>query len=294
MKEITEIKVPAKEITIEEETEDVKNTSSPKRMSDDVEMGSDIEKLLGEAVEATVVRKMPNAKDDPELKWLAVATLRYRHYDMKSATERLLNFLDWRIKNSVVNQDITKDTKVQTQLREKVTRILPTRDKAGRAIMVINFRKHDPRKYTAQDTVKCVHWLILNSLKTDPKLQKNGFVTVNDMIGTTHQNLDINIPRTLLPLFSKVFPVRIGGVYIVNPTAMLQVVVPLAQRLSPKLAKRIHIYGTNKEKLLRNFDKDALPEELGGTFKFDYDGWLEKQFKPIEEPTVEKELQILA
>jgi len=113
--------------------------------------------------------------------------------------------------------------------------------------------------------------------------KKNGFVTINDMSGTTHHNLDLNIPRVILPLFSKVFPVRIGGIYIVNPTAILAVVVPLAQRVSPKLAKRIHIYGTQKEKLLRNFDKEAIPEELGGTLKFDYDSWIEKQFT---KPTV--------
>jgi len=277
LNEIKDLKVtPTEEIKTEEDDEDVKISSQKK--TSDVEMGSDIEKLLGEAVEATVLRKMPKAKDDPELKWLAVAVLRFRHYDIKSATDRLLSFLDWRIKNDVVHQDVTKDKKLQAQLREKVSRLLPTKDKQGRGIFWINLKNHNPTKYTAQDTVRCIHWLFLHALKNDPQLQKNGMVGINDLVGTSHRNLDINIPKALLPLFSKVFPVRLGGIYFVNPTAILQIVVPIAQRLSPKLAKRIHIYGTQKEKLLRNFDKEALPEELGGTLKFDYDSWLEKQF----------------
>jgi len=110
-------------------------------------------------------------------------------------------------------------------------------------------------------------------------IQKNGFVVVNDMINATHHNLDLNIPRTLFPLFNKIFPARLGGLFIINPTALLQVMVPLYQRFSPKLAQRLHIYGTQKAKLLRNFEKDALLEELGGTLKFDFDSWLEEQAK---------------
>jgi len=243
-------------------------------------MGSDIEKLLGEAVEATVLRKMPKAKDDPDLKWLALAMLRFRNYDIKSATDRLLTYLDWRVKNDVVHHDITKDKKMQVLLKEKIVRLLPTRDKQNRGIIILNLRNANPKKYSSIDTVKCIHWLLLTALKKDPLIQKNGFVGINDMLGATHHNIDINVPRTLLPLANKVFPVRIGGMYIMNPNALLQIMVPLYQRFSPKLAKRIHIYGTHKEKLLRNFDKDAITEDVGGTLKFDYDAWLEKQFNP--------------
>jgi len=282
LKEIKDFKIvtPTKE-TPQEEDEDLKKLSSPSKKPSDVEMGSDIERLLGEAIEASVLRKLPKASNDPELKWLAIATLRFRHYEIKSATERLLWFLDWRAKNDVVHQDISKDTKLQAQLKEKAIRLLPTRDKQNRGILVINLKNHKPKKYTANDSIKCVHWLIVTALKNDPLIQKNGFVVVNDMINATHHNLDLNIPRTLFPLFNKIFPARLGGLFIINPTALLQVMVPLYQRFSPKLAQRLHIYGTQKAKLLRNFEKDALLEELGGTLKFDFDSWLEEQAKKM-------------
>jgi len=146
LKEIKDFKIvtPTKE-TPQEEDEDLKKLSSPSKKPSDVEMGSDIERLLGEAIEASVLRKLPKASNDPELKWLAIATLRFRHYEIKSATERLLWFLDWRAKNDVVHQDISKDTKLQAQLKEKAIRLLPTRDKQNRGILVINLKNHKPK-----------------------------------------------------------------------------------------------------------------------------------------------------
>jgi len=280
IKEIKDLKLDTPSTTPpEDESEDLKRIAPPSKKPSDVEIGSEMEKLLGEAVEATAIRQFPKAKDDPELKFLAVAVLRFRHYDIKSATDRLVRYLDWRVKNDVVHQDITKDTKLQAQVNEKVLRFLPTRDKYGRGIFVVNMKNNKPKKYTAMDVVRTVHWNLYSALKSDPLLQKNGLVVINDLIGTSHHNVDLNIPKHLFPLFTKIFPARIGGIFIVNPSPLLAVMVPMYQRFSPKLAKRLHIYGTNYGKLLRNFDKDALLEEHGGTLKLDYDAYLSKVMK---------------
>jgi len=261
----------------EDKSKEKTTTTTPKK-TPDIEVGSEMEKLLAEAVEATISRQDTKAKDDPELKFLALATLRFRHYDIKSATSRLGLFLELRRKYQVTNQKIT-DAKLRAFLDTGTMRILPKVDKGGRVIMVLNLAKHNPKNFATVDVIRGVHYLIMVALKRSPDIQKNGLIAIHDMKGVTHQNVDLQIPKELGPAFNKKFPVRMGGVYVVNPTAMARVLVPLYQRISPKLAKRIHIYGTKLEKLERNFEKDALLEELGGTLKFDYKEWIEDQAK---------------
>jgi len=264
---------------IEEPTEEKDKTpTKEKPKSPEVEVGSEMEKLLGEAVEATVLRQDNKAKDEKDIKWLCLATLRYRNYDIKTATNRVLELLEWRRKWDIVNQKLDKTTK--DFLQTGVVRLLPKPDKQGRAIMILNLRFHT-KKFTAADVIRSIHWLVIQALKRDPSIQKNGIVAVNDMKGVTHNHLDLNIPKELLPAMSKKFPVRMGGIYLVHPTALLRVLIPLYQRFSPKLAKRLHIYGDNLGKLQRNFDKDVLPEDLEGTLKYDFNAWVEEQAKSL-------------
>jgi hypothetical protein len=113
---------------------------------------------------------------------------------------------------------------------------------------------------------------VLLNLLRDADVQRMGVAVVSDARGAGLSNLDAGIPKMI---FGKVFPnlpIRVGRMVIFNPPWIIgNVLFPIIQMfLSAKLKERLAmIKDKNTDRLLEYFPQSALPEELGGTGRFD-------------------------
>lgn len=160
--------------------------------------------------------------------------LRGRKYDVDRAAELLPNFL-------ALMQEFGPGTGDSAQLKDdlKSRKFVNTggRDIAGRAMILLRFRHHDPKKSKANDMARLVVLVMLEVLTGNPDAQRVGIAILNDVSGVGLKNVDPAVPKLM---FSKVFPrlpIRIGRICIFNPPWFFgHVLLPIVMFfMSPKL-----------------------------------------------------------
>lgn len=104
-----------------------------------------------------------------------------------------------------------------------------------------------------------------------------GLALINDARGAGLSNLDAGVPKMVFGKVLPNLPIRVGRVVIFNPPWIIgNVVFPILQMfLSAKLKERLSVIkDKNTNRLLEYFPQNALPEELGGSARFDADAFV--------------------
>eukprot|EP00457_Paulinella_chromatophora_P006708 gb/GEZN01006727.1/.p1 GENE.gb/GEZN01006727.1/~~gb/GEZN01006727.1/.p1 ORF type:complete len:313 (-),score=85.34 gb/GEZN01006727.1/:641-1579(-) len=241
----------------------------------DVQIGSEIEQLLTESLAATVARQEKSVLEDKEYQHCALLTLRIRNYDMKSAAERLKNYMHFRITNKVSEWNPQKSPMCKKIMQVSLINVLPDLDKSGRMMIWARKRYDQPESWSPMDLIKTMHYVYLAEYaKRDPKVQMLGLTIMLDMAKATHKNMDMNLPKIFFKEVGKSFPFRFSNMLIVRPSGLVSVVLPVIKAFAPaKLAARINVV-EDKTKLADFAELSHLPEELGGTLKYDRAAWL--------------------
>eukprot|EP00808_Paulinella_micropora_P005190 g11104.t1 len=253
-----------------------------------VEIGSEVEKLLTESLTATVARQHKELADDPEFERCALLTLRVRHYDIKSAAPRLVSYLQFRKENKVSEWTPEKSPICKKILERDLVNPLPGLDKEGRLVMWIRKQFDDPKSWKAIDMIKTMHYVLMTEFaRRDPKVQIMGLCGLLDMHKASHKNMDMSLPKLFFSHMSKTLPFRIGQMLLVHPNSLMllvhpnslmrlvhpnslvSVVLPVVKSFAAKkLADRIHVID-DEEKLTHFIDKETVPEAVGGALKYD-------------------------
>jgi hypothetical protein len=241
----------------------------------DVVVGSEEENLLAEAVIATINRQLPEVcKHDSEVPWLSLVFLRFRGYAVVDAVARLGRFLQWRAKYGC-NKPETLTPELREMLTDGARVLLPGTDKEGRSVLVLNMkhmRVRDPKLM-----MQTVHWVTMKVMRRGPDMQKKGLTMIMDMEGGTFKNMDPGFMKEMGPAMRKCFPTRTAHAFILNPTTLADVVIPVFKALnSEKVGSRIQIVRDLAE-LHKYVDKAQLPPQFGGTLQFDMKAWVESQ-----------------
>jgi len=270
---MAQFKAIADEVDTKEDFDEV--TKSPKS---DVVVGSEEEGLLIEAVVATISRQLPEVcAADPEVKWLAEVFLRFRDYAVVDAVSRLGRFLQWRAKYGC-NKQTTLSPEAKAMCLDGMRLILPGADKEGRAVLVLQSKYGKPGQ-DVKMMMQVVHWCCLQMLRRGPTVQKKGICMVVDQEGSSYKNMDSSFMREMGPAMRKCFPVRMGAVFLVNPTTLADVFIYAFKAMnSEKVAQRVQVVRDISE-LHKYIDKAQLPPMLGGTLEFDFKAWVEAQNK---------------
>eukprot|EP00808_Paulinella_micropora_P027617 g839.t1 len=239
-----------------------------------VEFGSDEEKLLKEALVATVKRQLKEKEgEDPEFDMAALVTLRYRNFDIKSAAERLAVYMQWRKKEKVSSW--TPSTPMfKTILDCGMSNVLPGTDRQGRIVIWIRKCFDDPKKTPVIDVVRSSHHLMMHEMRRRGAMtQFKGVTLLMDFSGSSYKNFDMKNSKEWQKV-NKTWPMRYGKFLMVRPNSMVPLVFPVFKKMvPPKLAKRMFIVQNLKD-LEKHVDPKELPPELGGTLKYDRDAWL--------------------
>ena len=113
---------------------------------------------------------------------------------------------------------------------------------------------------------------VLLTMLHDPDVQRLGVVIVSDMRGLGLRNLDPGVPKMVFGKVLSSMPVRVGRIVLFSPPWIVgNVLFPILMTfMSAKLKERIvMIKDSDTSKLAQHFPTTSLPEELGGSSKFD-------------------------
>jgi hypothetical protein len=213
-------------------------------------------------------------QENPELiKFLASIFLKFRKNDFDSANQRLENYVIWRrqIFGDLSDQSIESNEHLRNQIQSLFLMVLPNALPSGEAILYLELRRHDTSIYSAEDTVKTWHYLIMRALRKDPELATRGFYITGNMTSISYYNLDIKIPHAVSHAVSNCMPVRVVNFFVINPPYIAQIVLPVIRMLlSSKLSQRLNVvtdYAHFQE--VYEMPSSCLPESIGGTISED-------------------------
>eukprot|EP00123_Amoebidium_parasiticum_P019920 comp36857_c0_seq1/m.47333 comp36857_c0_seq1/g.47333 ORF comp36857_c0_seq1/g.47333 comp36857_c0_seq1/m.47333 type:complete len:321 (-) comp36857_c0_seq1:72-1034(-) len=206
-----------------------------------------------------------------------LACLRARKYIVERALVLVENYMTWRKTFQVDTITPATSESLLSQLRAGIIRAPGTRDKLGRTCLVVDLSKHDPHKWNALETVRDIHCVFERVLLDNPEAQARGIVIV--LIGTNIRfgNLDTRVPQELFRAFSKQLPIRLGGIYLIDPPWFMRIIFPIIRRFMPvKFQERMLLLGDGARGLLEHFDRDEILVELGGTKEYDHTAYVDR------------------
>lgn len=219
---------------------------------------------------------------------MALCCLRARKFDVNRATQlakQLPKFHEDMLEGKAVNAQT-----LQAHLTTGVVQSNGGRDRAGRACILLNIRHHNPQKYSAFQVTQLVTYIIEKTLRAGEDgaggtpgveseaarmTQVYGMCILADLRGVAMSNVDLRVPKLLYALFSSRIPMRLGAVYIVNPPWFFEVFFPAVRLLMPeKIRSRIHVLGTQVQRLKDHFEDSQLLPVHGGSLAYDHEAWM--------------------
>ena len=168
-------------------------------------------------------------------------------------------------------QRVPSNPKLKSQIETMFMRVMPQRLPSGEAVIYLELRRHEPEIYSAEDTVRTWHYLIISAIRKHPELARTGFVFVGNMTGAAYANMDLGVPEAIASALNNCMPVRIANFFIINPPFLLQMAIPVIKlMLSTKLGERVNVV-TDISTLYSEHDLDPayFPDAIGGQVSVD-------------------------
>ncbi|XP_076043986.1 clavesin-2-like isoform X2 [Oratosquilla oratoria] len=156
---------------------------------------------------------------------------------------------------------------IRAALSDGLPGVLPERDHKGRPVLVLFANNWDHTKY---DLVAIYQSLLLSleKLVEEVAVQESGVVVVVDW---THFPLRLStrlspkLLRLIVDGLQDSFPLRFGGVHMVNQPWFVEALLALSRPfLNDKTRSRIQLHGNNLHTLHAQVPPRLLPAELGG------------------------------
>eukprot|EP00392_Amoebophrya_sp_AT5.2_P018282 g18791.t1 len=169
---------------------------------------------------------------------MALACIRTRKYDAERARKLMREFAELL---EDMKQWRKADVLAAVATVREGFRLLPLRDKQGRAVLNTRLRHHDPRRAGTEVTIRALTLMLYNLLLGVPfgsepavnvgggeckstetqthaaeRTQLNGVCVFHDFRGLSLGNVDPGLGRGLIKLFSGRFPLRLGAVYMLD------------------------------------------------------------------------------
>ena len=233
-----------------------------------IEAGSADEQTALAAMEDLLADGSPSKAASADLKLMC---LRGRKYDGARAAALLPDLIEL-----IEELDLATPTpRLAADLASGKFVMTGATDGAGRKILWLRFRFHDPKVSSPKDFARAAATVMLHALR-DADTARCGVAVLQDMTGLRMKNIS---PPTAKLMFGQVFPrlpVRLGKLCVYNPPWFVgRILLPIVRMLlSAKLRARLVVLnGADREPLYRQFEPASLTEELGGSYPFDLACW---------------------
>ncbi len=175
-----------------------------------------------------------------------------------------------------------KDDKVA--LRTGFIKVVPIKDKKGRAVAFVTPRNLDSTKYTRESMVR-VTWYMIHAMLEDESAQQKGVVFIIDLSGSKMKHFDIPLVKQCSESIKGILPVRVSALHFSQPPFVFDVLYDVVKLvLGERLRKRIIVHSQlwMKEEDIKmlaqyGFNKNELPSDIGGNLLLDHQLWLEER-----------------
>jgi hypothetical protein len=172
----------------------------------------------------------------------------------------------------------------QVALKRGFIKMMPIKDKKGRAVALVQPRNLDSSKYTRESMVK-VTWYMIHAMLEEESAQQKGIVLIIDLSGSKMTQFDIPLVKQCGDSVRGILPVRVSAMHFCQPPIVFDVLFEVVKLvLGERLRKRIIVHSQwwNKGNDVQTlgeygFTKDYLPVDVGGKLKIDHLAWLKRR-----------------
>ena len=190
--------------------------------------------------------------DDDTALWF----LRDRKMDADAASEKLIEFLQWRQGLG----DITDDV-IAPSLNSGAAYVHPHLDKEGRAVIVVEIAKHDLKardlEVCEKHAVRCVEDC-LQKMKDTPGGGSGAIYAIWDMKGFSGNNADLDLAKfCILDVFRKYYPKRLSQVAAIDSPWAFKPVWAILKPIIGKYSSVVQF--VNVQEVLANFEEGEAP-----------------------------------
>uniref|UniRef100_A0AAY4CEB0 CRAL/TRIO N-terminal domain-containing protein n=1 Tax=Denticeps clupeoides TaxID=299321 RepID=A0AAY4CEB0_9TELE len=195
----------------------------------------------GEELSRAVQQKFGDQPDSALLRFI-----RARKFDVARAHELMKGYVRFRRDYPELFENMTPEA-VRSTIEAGYPRILSTRDKFGRVVLLFNIEKWDLEEITFDETLRA-YCVILEKLLENEETQINGFVLLENFKGFTMQHAS-GIKHTELKKMVDMLdspPWRHSGTRWY------------------KLLERVFVHGEELDRYFRDFDPEILPADFDG------------------------------
>lgn len=164
------------------------------------------------------------------------------------------------------------------------------KDRNGASLFVIDMTKHEPEKFTRDDTIRLAFFMGEKATER-PTVWANGLTIIVNLSGFTWAQFDSALAQDILGLFTENVPARVKNILLFDPpwwiSAMVKLVSPF---LKEKMRSRLGI--CDKDSIRRYLTVDQTPKMFGGTLPYDHETFIQHCIEDVGDDVYRKKLHL--
>eukprot|EP01111_Echinosteliopsis_oligospora_P011700 TRINITY_DN3921_c0_g1_i1.p1 TRINITY_DN3921_c0_g1~~TRINITY_DN3921_c0_g1_i1.p1 ORF type:complete len:386 (-),score=101.63 TRINITY_DN3921_c0_g1_i1:75-1232(-) len=209
---------------------------------------------------------------------MMVEFLMARKFEVERALVLLRSHMAWRRENGILNRDNLRLDPVITQEIESAKLLTDTSSRDSEGAQIVYFRPclmsaHKTQNTSTVDFCRAVFFLLQRCI-TDPLTQRQGFLFICDLRGTSMTNVDYRLIKAVINMLQNRFPGRLKRVLLLEPPRFFKMAFKMIKPLiAEKYLQKMSI--VTMPEILDHAPASGLLKEYGGQVDYDHVKFLE-------------------
>jgi len=209
---------------------------------------------------------------------MMIEFLMARKFEVERALVLLRSHMAWRRENGILNRDNLRLDPVIIKEIESAKLLTDTSSRDAEGAQIVYFRPSlMSTKQTAntstQDFCRAVFFLLQRCI-TDPITQRQGFLFICDLRGTSMTSVDYRLIKAVINMLQNRFPGRLKRVLLLEPPRFFKMAFKMIKPLiAEKYLEKMSI--VSLPEILQHAPASNLFKEYGGELEYDHSKFLE-------------------